>query len=113
MSQILQLAPSADRFARRNIIDLLRKAADSLEDNIGTIHRFGHIVRSEGQCRLLYIHTDTDVHQDLEKAAIQLGFDLSIFKYLAQANDPKSVEEVAEQANASPQLISMETCDCV
>ncbi|KAI1089141.1 O-methyl transferase B [Rostrohypoxylon terebratum] len=85
LSQISQLASSADRHTRRGIIDSLRKAADSLEDAVGTVHRFGHI--------------------DLEKASIQLGYDLNIFKFLVAAKAPRTVEEVAEQANASPQLM--------
>ncbi|KAI0023438.1 O-methyl transferase B [Xylariomycetidae sp. FL0641] len=85
LSQVLQLASSGDRYARRGIIDSLRKAADSLEDTVGTIHRFGHL--------------------DLEKAAIQIGYDLKIFKFLAVAKGPKTVEDVAQQANASPQLM--------
>ncbi|KAF2963107.1 hypothetical protein GQX73_g10470 [Xylaria multiplex] len=85
LSQISQLASYAGRSARRDIIDSLRKVADSLEDSVGTIHRFGHL--------------------DLEKATIQLGYDLNIFKFLAEAKGPKTVNEVAEQANSSPQLI--------
>ncbi|KAI0148068.1 O-methyl transferase B [Hypoxylon sp. NC0597] len=85
LSQISQLASSADRYTRRGIIDSLRKAADSLEDTVGTTHRFGHL--------------------DLEKATIQIGYDLNIFKFLAAAKGPRTVEKIAEQANASPQLI--------
>ncbi|KAF3059808.1 Demethylsterigmatocystin 6-O-methyltransferase [Daldinia childiae] len=85
LSQISQLASSADRYTRRSIIDSLRKAADSLEDTVGTTHRFGHL--------------------DLEKATIQLGYDLNIFKFLGTAKGPRTVEEIAKQANASPQLI--------
>lgn len=86
LAEISKVASTADRTARRSAIDALRKLADSLEDSIGTTHRFGH--------------------KDLEKASIQLGYDLNIFKYLVQANGPKTVQEIAEQAAADPQLMS-------
>ncbi|GAP82374.2 putative O-methyl transferase B [Rosellinia necatrix] len=84
LSQIASLTSGADKYARREIIESLRKAADSLEDTIGTIHRFGHL--------------------DLEKATIQIGHSLNIFKFLAAAKGPMTVALVAEQARASPQL---------
>ena len=40
-----QSAATMDRASRRNLIVALRRMADSLEDTIGTIHRYGHIVR--------------------------------------------------------------------
>ncbi|KAI2464675.1 O-methyl transferase B [Annulohypoxylon bovei var. microspora] len=82
---LTQLAATADRATRRNLIDALRRTADSLEDTIGTIHRYGHI--------------------DLEKATIKVGLDLGIFKVLAGADGAKTVEEIAKDTGADPQLI--------
>ena len=42
---LARLSVTADRTTRRNLIVALRRMADSLEDTIGTIHRYGHIVR--------------------------------------------------------------------
>lgn len=42
---LAQLATTSDRATRRNLIVALRRMADSLEDTVGTIHRYGHIVR--------------------------------------------------------------------
>ncbi|KAK0712210.1 O-methyl transferase B [Apiosordaria backusii] len=85
LEQVSKLATTADRAARRQLIVSLRKLADSLEDPIGTIHRFGHI--------------------DLEKGMIQVGLDLGIFKCLAAADGPKTVEEVAKETGADPTLM--------
>ncbi|KAI1097619.1 O-methyl transferase B [Jackrogersella minutella] len=80
-----QAATTTDRATRRNFIVALRRMADSLEDTIGTIHRYGHI--------------------DLEKAMIKVGLDLGIFKILAGADGAKTADEIARDAGADPQLI--------
>lgn len=36
---------------------------------------------------------------------IQIGFDLGLFKILAEANGPLTVDEVAEKTGADPQLM--------
>ncbi|KAK6863634.1 hypothetical protein PG995_000162 [Apiospora arundinis] len=84
-SNLAQLAATADRATRRNLITSLRRMADSLEDTIGTIHRYGHI--------------------DLEKAMIKLGYDLGLFNILAKSDSVKTADEVAQEAGADPQLI--------
>ncbi|KAM7191679.1 S-adenosyl-L-methionine-dependent methyltransferase [Rhypophila sp. PSN 637] len=85
IDQVSKLATTADREARRHLIASLRKLADSLEDPIGTIHRYGHI--------------------DLEKAMIQVGMDLGIFEYLAEADGARTVNDVAKVTGADPALI--------
>ncbi|KAI9691908.1 MAG: hypothetical protein M1822_007981 [Bathelium mastoideum] len=80
-----QLAETADRATRRNLIVALRRMADSLEDTIGTIHRYGHI--------------------DLEKAMIKVGLDLGIFTNLVKANSAKTADEVAKDTGSDPQLL--------
>ncbi|KAK7741958.1 hypothetical protein SLS62_010853 [Diatrype stigma] len=80
-----QLASTADRTTRRNLIVALRRMADSLEDTVGTIHRYGHI--------------------DLEKAMIKIGLDLGIFRVLAEAKGAKTAEEVGKETGADPDLI--------
>lgn len=47
LKNISHLAATTSHEARQDLIVQLRKLADSLEDRIGTIHRFGHIVRLE------------------------------------------------------------------
>ena len=44
-SSMRQMSASMDRASRRDLVVALRRMADSLEDTIGTIHRYGHIVR--------------------------------------------------------------------
>ncbi|KAK3329995.1 S-adenosyl-L-methionine-dependent methyltransferase [Apodospora peruviana] len=83
--EIAQFATTADRDTRRSLIASLRKLANSLEDTVGTIHRYGHI--------------------DLEKAMIQIGMDLGIFKVLTGTDGPLTVEEVAQRTNVDPQLM--------
>ncbi|KAI1386128.1 O-methyl transferase B [Hypoxylon trugodes] len=84
-SALAQLSATADRATRRNLIVALRRMADSLEDTTGTIHRYGHI--------------------DLEKSMIKIGLDLGIFKILASAAGAKTVEDIAKDTRADPQLI--------
>ncbi|KJZ69766.1 hypothetical protein HIM_10849 [Hirsutella minnesotensis 3608] len=80
-----KLAETLSYEGRRSLISNLRKLADSLEDSIGTIHRFGHI--------------------ELVKAMIQVGLDLGIFEILASSPGALTVEEVAAKASADAQLI--------
>ncbi|KAK0630990.1 O-methyl transferase B [Bombardia bombarda] len=84
-SALSQLAATADRATRRNLIANLRRMADSLEDTVGTIHRYGHI--------------------DLEKAMIKVGLDLGIFKVLAGADGAMTADEMAQKTGADPQLM--------
>lgn len=44
LSNISKLGETADRDTRQNLITELRKTANSLEDDVGTIHHYGHIV---------------------------------------------------------------------
>ncbi|KAM7195869.1 hypothetical protein V8F33_006518 [Rhypophila sp. PSN 637] len=76
---------TVDRDTRRDLIAALRKTADSLEDEIGTLHRYGHI--------------------ELEKALVQIGLDLEIFKRLTEADGPLTVDRVSEMTNSDPQLM--------
>jgi hypothetical protein len=85
-SAIRQMSTSMDRASRRGLIVSLRRLADSLEDTVGTIHRYGHI--------------------DLEKAMIKVGLDLGLFNALASASGPKSTDDLALETGASPQLMS-------
>ncbi|KAK8043794.1 hypothetical protein PG994_012632 [Apiospora phragmitis] len=84
-ASLSQLAATADRATRRNLIVSLRRMADSLEDSTDTIHKFAHL--------------------DLEKAMIQLGYDLKILKVLADADGVKTIDDVAQNAGADPELI--------
>ncbi|KAI0003924.1 O-methyl transferase B [Xylariaceae sp. FL0662B] len=82
---ITELAAAADSGARLNLITQLRKVADSLEDTTGTIHRLGHI--------------------ELQKAMIQVGYDLDIFRRIVEAKDVKTVEELSRETGGEPELI--------
>ncbi|XDG08335.1 hypothetical protein ABKA04_007950 [Annulohypoxylon sp. FPYF3050] len=84
-SALARLATTTDRASRRNLIVALRRMADSLEDTVGTIHRYGHL--------------------DLEKSMIKIGLDLNIFKVLAESKGAKTAEEIAKDTGADPQLI--------
>ncbi|KAK8054934.1 hypothetical protein PG993_000161 [Apiospora rasikravindrae] len=84
-ASLSQLAATADRATRRNLIVSLRRMADSLEDTTGTIHRFAHL--------------------DLERAMIQIGYDLNIFKILVDADGVKTAEELAKDTGADTELI--------
>lgn len=46
LAQISKLGETADSDTRRNIVVALRKTANSLEDDVDTIHKYGHIVRT-------------------------------------------------------------------
>ncbi|KAI6378425.1 hypothetical protein MCOR25_002291 [Pyricularia grisea] len=85
LEQIKQASSSLDRAARRKAIDSLRKAADSLEDPVDTVFRMGHL--------------------ELEKAAVQLGYDLDTFSYLVKAQGSKTTEEIAHHGKAEEQLM--------
>ncbi|KAI1206245.1 O-methyl transferase B [Annulohypoxylon truncatum] len=82
---LAQAAATSDRATRRNLIVALRRMADSLEDSIGTMHRYAHI--------------------EQEKAMIQVGLDLGIFKVLAKANGAMTVDDVAKETGADPLLM--------
>ncbi|KAI1377949.1 O-methyl transferase B [Hypoxylon crocopeplum] len=82
---LAEVVATGDRTTRRNLIVALRRMADSLEDTVGTIHKYGHI--------------------DLEKAMIKIGLDLGIFNVLAKANGVKTVEDIAKDTGADPELL--------
>ncbi|KAK7941490.1 acetyl-CoA synthetase-like protein [Apiospora aurea] len=84
-ASLSQLAATADRATRRNLIVSLRRMADSLEDTTGTIHKFAHL--------------------DLERAMIQIGYDLNIFTILVDAGGVKTAEDLAKDTGADPELI--------
>lgn len=44
--------------------------------------------------------------QDLERAMIQVGLDLNIFKVLAGVDRAMTADEVAKETGADPQLMS-------
>ncbi|KAM7187062.1 S-adenosyl-L-methionine-dependent methyltransferase [Naviculisporaceae sp. PSN 640] len=85
LSDIGFLGRTADRETRRSLIAALRRTADSLEDEVGTLHRYGHI--------------------ELEKAMIQIGLDLGIFKLFTEAAGALTVDQVAQRTNSGPQLM--------
>ncbi|KAM7218644.1 S-adenosyl-L-methionine-dependent methyltransferase [Rhypophila decipiens] len=85
VSDLRHFGKTADRDTRRNLIADLRKTADSLEDEIGTLHRYGHI--------------------ELEKAMVQIGLNLEIFKQFSEADGPLTVDQLSEKTNSDPQLM--------
>ncbi|OTA89513.1 hypothetical protein M434DRAFT_79281 [Hypoxylon sp. CO27-5] len=80
IASIKQLASTATADERRQIIATLHDAAYSLEDSNDTIHRFG------------YLH--------LQTAAVKIGFDLNLFKYLSEAGGPLTLEQMAQRTGA-------------
>ncbi|RYP14776.1 hypothetical protein DL765_006132 [Monosporascus sp. GIB2] len=85
-NQIKLLASTANETTRRGLLVTLRQIADSLEDRNDTIHRFSHL--------------------HLQTAAAKVGFDLQLFKLLSSAQDPLSLDEIAQSTKAEPLFIS-------
>ncbi|KAI0139125.1 S-adenosyl-L-methionine-dependent methyltransferase [Hypoxylon sp. NC0597] len=86
IASIKQLASTATADERRQIIATLHDAAYSLEDSNDTIHRFG------------YLH--------LQTAAVKIGFDLNLFKYLSEAGGPLTLEQIAQKTGAEKMFLS-------
>jgi hypothetical protein len=83
--KINRLAAAADEETKEKLVVMLRKAADSMEPKVVTVHRFGHLY--------------------MEAAMIETGMDLGLFKYFAEADGPKTLDEVAQHTGADPQLL--------
>lgn len=87
LDKVRQLAANADEATRRQLSTTLNRLVLSLESPSDTIHRYGHM--------------------NLQTAAIRIGFDLGIFKLLAEAGEsPLTSGELAQKTDAEPQLIS-------
>ncbi|KAK0625922.1 S-adenosyl-L-methionine-dependent methyltransferase [Immersiella caudata] len=84
--QIKAFAATADDSDRRNLITSLRGLASSFEDPMEIIHRLG--------CGTL------------GSATVEIGLDLGLFKYLADAKSPLGVSQLAEQTGADAPLLT-------
>ena len=109
LTQLSKLGETADRDTRRNLITQLRMTANLLEDDIGTIHRYGHLVGtllppSSLPRQLVKLNSRG---QELQKSMVQVGLELGLFKILVEANGPLTADEVAKKAGADPQLMRM------
>ncbi|KAF2963106.1 hypothetical protein GQX73_g10471 [Xylaria multiplex] len=71
---------------RRTAIVALQSLISSLETPDDTLHRFGHM--------------------NLQTATVQVGIELGLFKYLVEASEPLTVDQVADKTKAGPELIS-------
>ncbi|KAM4056182.1 o-methyltransferase [Hirsutella rhossiliensis] len=86
LAQIKHFASMADAGTRRQLMVSVHELAYSLEDVNDTVHRYGYLL--------------------LQTAAAKIGFDLGIFKYLAAADGPLTVEQVAARTGAETLLMS-------
>ncbi|KAI1323783.1 S-adenosyl-L-methionine-dependent methyltransferase [Xylariaceae sp. FL0255] len=73
-------ASTSDEAQRRDLLRSVYELAYSIEDSNDTVHRYG------------YLH--------LQTAAVKVGFDLGLFKYLVKASNPVSVEQIALETGA-------------
>ncbi|KAK7946091.1 O-methyl transferase B [Apiospora aurea] len=80
LSQLRQLACIADESLRRRLMVSLHELANSMETSNDTIHRYG------------YLH--------LQTAAVKIGFDLGLFKYLTKAGSAVDVSQIASHTGA-------------
>jgi hypothetical protein len=85
LAAIADQAAQVSEIARRKVVNDLRRLADSLEDKYTTYHRFAHLY--------------------LEQGTIEVGLNLGVFKYLSQADGPRTVDEIASQSKADPALM--------
>lgn len=93
-----------DEDARRKAILSLRKLAFSLENVYDTVDRVGHLVSYVPKLSSYYLPA-TDCLQCLQTGVVQSGIELGIFRYLAEACEPLTVEQVTEQTGAERQTI--------
>ncbi|KAK0651022.1 O-methyl transferase B [Cercophora newfieldiana] len=83
--QIRAVAATADESERRALVASLRNLASSFEDAGEITHRIG--------CAAL------------ETAAVEIGFDLGLFKHLVEAGSPINVSDAASKSRADPALV--------
>ncbi|KAI0173474.1 S-adenosyl-L-methionine-dependent methyltransferase [Hypoxylon sp. FL1284] len=84
LEQIKGLAEESDD-ARRKAMTALQSAAFSLESPQDTIHRYGHM--------------------NLQAAAVKIGIDLKVFRYLVELNKSVIVNDIAQAVGAELQLM--------
>ncbi|KAK8087647.1 hypothetical protein PG997_002608 [Apiospora hydei] len=85
LETIQQCGATADGATRRKLVTSLNQLIFSMESPSDTIHRYGHM--------------------SLQTASIRVGFDLGLFKLLAEAERPLSVDQVAQAKGTEPELI--------
>ncbi|RYP59527.1 hypothetical protein DL770_010174 [Monosporascus sp. CRB-9-2] len=85
ITRIEEIATVVDGTARRQLMLTLRHLAYSLEEPSDTIHRFGH--------------------SHLQTAAVKVGFDLGVFKYLSHAEKHITLEELVDVTKADVLLL--------
>lgn len=103
LRQIREVA-AKDEDARRKALSSLRKLAFSLENVYDTVDRVGHLVRCIPKLSSYYLPA-TDYVQSLQTGVVQSGIELGLFRYLAEAREPLTVDQVTEQTGAERQTI--------
>ncbi|KAJ8068749.1 hypothetical protein OCU04_002446 [Sclerotinia nivalis] len=83
--QFSNTAGSADDVTKKDLMVRLRRMADSLEDADDTVNRL--------------------IHLSLELAVVRVGVDLKIYDLLVAHKTPMSVNAIAKDSGASPQLL--------
>lgn len=86
LAQITQYAATSSDTIRRQLINTLQTLAYSLEDEHDTINRVG------------YLH--------LQTAAVKIGFDLGLFKFIASAEGQVTLDEIVKKTGADPIFLS-------
>ncbi|KAI8945516.1 S-adenosyl-L-methionine-dependent methyltransferase [Xylaria longipes] len=84
-TQIKLLAKETDELGRQDIMASLHKLAYSMESPENTRDRYS------------FLH--------LQTAVVKVGFDLELFKYLAESTNALSADEVARKAGAQTELM--------
>ncbi|KAF4633291.1 hypothetical protein G7Y89_g4833 [Cudoniella acicularis] len=86
LEQVKQLAANADQTTRQRLMAALHKLAYSIEDSNDTTRRYGHL--------------------NLQTAAIKIGVDLGLFRFLAESESPLTVEEISKKTGVETQLMN-------
>ncbi|GAP84748.1 putative O-methyl transferase B [Rosellinia necatrix] len=85
LSRVRGLIPVVDAGSRPSLIAALHEIAYSLETPDDTLHRYGAM--------------------NLQTAVVEIGFDLGLFKFLAERGIPTSLHELSATIPAEPLLL--------
>ncbi|KAI9685455.1 MAG: hypothetical protein M1822_004586 [Bathelium mastoideum] len=86
LGQIKNFAAEADEPARRRIITLLQKLANSLETVDDTLLRYSFFT--------------------MQTACVKIGFDLGLFKYLTESHGPVAVDVLSRKTGTEGELMN-------
>ncbi|KAI1458808.1 S-adenosyl-L-methionine-dependent methyltransferase [Annulohypoxylon moriforme] len=86
LNQLKDVGSITDTASRRKLIADLHGLAYSLEDVDDTIHRYG------------YLH--------LQTAAVKVGFDLGLFRYMSKRDRPATLQEIEQNISAETPFLA-------